>query len=92
MLGGEDPGGLGRGRRPLPTGEVEKVVGEERELLLSRGLAEARREGKRDKERKKRKGGQRTNDETLGAFWMRFERLRPRRYVDCTENRHDRHC
>jgi hypothetical protein len=87
---GEDPGGLGRGRRPLPTGEAEKVVGEGSELLLSRGLAGARREGKRDKETNKRKGGQRTNVETVGVFWMRFERLRPRRYVDCTEN-HDRH-
>jgi hypothetical protein len=36
----------------LPTGEVEKVDGEGSEWLLSRVLAEARREGKRDKERK----------------------------------------
>lgn len=76
---GEDPGGLGRGRRLLPTGEEEKVVGEESELLLSRGLAEARREGKKDEERKERKGGQRTDGEAVGVFWMRFERLRPRR-------------
>jgi hypothetical protein len=42
----------------LPTGEVEKDVGEGSELLLSRGLAEARREGNRDKEReRKEKGG-----------------------------------
>jgi hypothetical protein len=43
---GEDPGGLGRGRGPLPTGEVEKAVGEGSEWLLSRGLGEARRERK----------------------------------------------
>ena len=90
---GNDSGGLGRGRWPLPTGEVEKVVGDESELLLSRGLAEARKEVERDKERhkgkeKKRKRGQSTNDD-VGVFWMRFERLCHRRYVDCTENRHD---
>ncbi len=53
---GEDPGGLGRGRRPLPTGEVENVVGEGSELLLSRGLAEARRKGRRNKEKEKKRG------------------------------------
>ena len=40
---------------------------------------------------RKEKGGQRTNDEIVGVFWMRFERLRPRRYVDCTESHHNRH-
>jgi len=84
---GEDPGGLGRGRGPLPTGEVEKAVGEGSEWLLSRGLAEARREGKGDNERKKRKEGQRTDDDV----WVRFEKLCPRRYVGCTVNHRYRH-
>jgi hypothetical protein len=51
---GEDPGGLGRGRGPLPTGEVVKDVGE---WLLSREVAGARSKGKRDQERKERKEG-----------------------------------
>jgi len=43
---GEAPGGLGRGRGPLPrVGEVGNVVGEGRGRLLSRGLAEAERGG-----------------------------------------------
>ncbi len=45
-------GGLGRGRRFLPrTGEVEKVDGEGSEWVLSRGLAAARRKGRRGKEK-----------------------------------------
>ena len=65
---GEDPGGLGRGRGPLPTGEVVKDVGEGSEWLLSRGLAGARSKGKKDKERKKRKEGKVL---TTRLLWVR---------------------
>jgi hypothetical protein len=39
------------------TGELEKVVGEGSEWVLSRGLAEARRKGRRGKEKGERKRG-----------------------------------
>jgi hypothetical protein len=54
----------------LPTGEVEKVDGKGIEWLLSRGLAQARREGKRGKERKKRKEKKRGGKGLTVRLWV----------------------